>query len=105
MDIGITIRRRREELGLSQEELALAVGYKNRSTITKIESGERDFPRKKLTAFSKALGIPTSKLLPYDDETAYLGNILPPDEFALILAFRNAEPEMRANVLRLLGVR
>lgn len=105
MNIGSVIRQRRESLGLSQEELAFAVGYKTRSTIAKIESGERDFPRKKLSNFSKALGIPAAELLPHEDDSAFLGNILPPDEFALIIAYRNAEPEMRANVLRLLGVR
>ena len=38
------IRRRREELGLSQDELAKKLGYKSRSSINKIEKGENDIP-------------------------------------------------------------
>jgi repressor LexA len=46
--IGKRILERRLELGMSQEELALKVGYKDRSSIAKIESGERDIRQKKL---------------------------------------------------------
>ena len=37
MDIGERIKRRREELDMSQAELARKVGYSSRSTITRIE--------------------------------------------------------------------
>ncbi len=49
------IRKRREELGLSQQELANLLGYKSRSTIAKIESGENDIPQSKIISFAKAL--------------------------------------------------
>ena len=42
MTLGDRIRLRREELRMSQEELATRLGYKSRSTIAKIESGEND---------------------------------------------------------------
>ena len=35
------IKKRREELGMSQDELAQKLGYKSRSTIAKIEKGEK----------------------------------------------------------------
>ena len=35
------IRSRREELGISQDELAKRIGYKSRSSINKIEMGKR----------------------------------------------------------------
>ena len=41
MEIGDRIKARRTELGLSQEELALKVGYTSRSTVNKIEKGTR----------------------------------------------------------------
>ena len=42
MSIGANIKKRRYELRMSQQELADAMGYKTRSTIAKIESGEND---------------------------------------------------------------
>ena len=51
MAVGANIRRRRYELGLSQQELADAMGYKTRSTIAKIESEENDVTEKKLRRF------------------------------------------------------
>ena len=38
-DIGKRIRRRREELGMTQEELADKLHYKSKTTIAKIENG------------------------------------------------------------------
>ena len=40
MEIYKRIRARREELGISQEELAKRMGYRSRSSINKIENGE-----------------------------------------------------------------
>lgn len=39
MTIGERIKFRREELGMSQEELAHKIGYKSRSAVNKIETG------------------------------------------------------------------
>lgn len=39
MTIGQRVKIRREELGMSQEELATKVGYKSKSSINKIELG------------------------------------------------------------------
>ena len=54
-DIYARIRARREELNLSQEELAKRMGYKSRSSINKIEMGENDIPQSKVEAFARAL--------------------------------------------------
>ena len=40
MELYKRIKARREELGMSQEELATKLGYKSRSTINKIEMGK-----------------------------------------------------------------
>lgn len=55
MEIGDRIKKRREELGMSQEELAKKVGYKSRSSINKIEIDGRGLPQSKIVAFAKAL--------------------------------------------------
>ncbi len=55
MSVGSNIKRRRYELKMSQQELADAMGYKTRSTIAKIESGENDVSQKKLIKFANIL--------------------------------------------------
>lgn len=39
MDLAEKVRKRRNELGWSQEELALKMGYKSRVSVNKIECG------------------------------------------------------------------
>lgn len=56
-ELGKKIKQRREELGLSQDELARMLGYKHKSSINKIELGAADVPRAKVPAFAKALGM------------------------------------------------
>ena len=61
MELYKRIKARREELGMSQEELATKLGYKSRSTINKIEMGKNDITQSKIIAFANALH--NSKLL------------------------------------------
>ncbi|MDE5764507.1 MAG: helix-turn-helix domain-containing protein [Ruminococcus sp.] len=71
-DIGTLIRTRREELGMTQDELAEKIGYKSRSSINKIEKGGNDLPRSKITAFAKALDISPSLFI---DESVKTENV------------------------------
>lgn len=48
MEIGDRIKSRREELGMSREELAKKVGYKSRSSVNKIETDGRGLPQNKI---------------------------------------------------------
>ena len=57
------IRKRREQLGLTQGELAEMLGYKSRSTIARIESGENDLNQTKIVEFAKALRVSTYDLM------------------------------------------
>lgn len=57
MPLGENIKQARIMAKMSQEELAQKLGYKSRSTIAKIESGENDLTQKKVTAFAKALNV------------------------------------------------
>lgn len=56
-NIGKRIKKERERLGLSQAELGRLVGYSSRSTINKIEKGERDIPRNKVAKFAQVLDV------------------------------------------------
>lgn len=62
------IKARRKEMGLSQDDLAQLMGYKSRSTINKIESGQVDLSRSKIDKFSKVLQVSPSYLMGWTDE-------------------------------------
>lgn len=61
--IGKRIKIKREEIGFTQEELAKKLGYKNKSTIAKIESGINDIVQSKVVAFAKALNTTEAYLM------------------------------------------
>lgn len=67
-NIGSRIRNRREELGMSQDELARKAGYKSRSSINKIEVDGRGLPQDKLVAIAKALRVSPAYLMGWEDE-------------------------------------
>lgn len=66
MYIGHRIKQRREELGISQEELARRMGYKNRSTIAKIEGEVNDLSQSKVRAFAQALDTTPAYLMDWE---------------------------------------
>lgn len=66
MELYKRIKQRREELGMSQEELAHKLGYKSRSSVNKIELGINDIPQSKISAFASALDVSEAWLLGYD---------------------------------------
>ncbi len=61
------IRARRIELGLTVEDLANKMGYKDKSSISKIENGKADIPQSKVLAFARALNTTTAYLMGIDD--------------------------------------
>ena len=63
MSVGSNIKKRRFELKMSQQELADAMGYKTRSTIAKIESGENDVSQQKLQKFASVLETTVEELI------------------------------------------
>lgn len=67
MTIGSRIKIRREELGISQTELAQRLGYKSRSSINKIELGERSITQQKIKAIADALNTTPSYIMGWKD--------------------------------------
>lgn len=68
MEVGERIKRRREELKMTQKELAQKVGYTSRSSIAKVESNANGMLQSKLNAFANALQTTPAYLLGWDDE-------------------------------------
>ena len=63
------IKNLREELGMSQDELAEKAGYTSRSSIAKIEKGLVDLQQSKIISFANALGVTPSQLMGWDDSS------------------------------------
>lgn len=61
------IKKLREELGMSQDELAEKTGYTSRSSIAKIEKGLVDLQQSKIINFANALGVTPSQLMGWDE--------------------------------------
>lgn len=68
LQIGQRIRDRREELGMSQNDLAELAGYTSRSTIARIEAGEIDLPQSKISAIAKALMVDPKYIFGWTDD-------------------------------------
>ncbi|WP_303900618.1 LexA family transcriptional regulator [Anaerotruncus colihominis] len=65
--IGSRIRNRREELGLSQDELGKRLGYKSRSSINKIELNQRSLTQSKIKAIADALETTPSYIMGWNE--------------------------------------
>lgn len=65
--IGSRIRNRREELGLSQDELGKRLGYKSRSSINKIELDQRNLTQSKIKAIADALETTPAYIMGWDE--------------------------------------
>ncbi len=69
MGIGNKIKQRRIELGMSQDELAKAMGYTSRSTINKIEKDINDITQSKIIKFAEVLHTTQADLMSWDNST------------------------------------
>lgn len=67
-EIGARIMERRQQLGLTQEELAFRMGYKTKSAINKIELGINDVSQSKVVKFAEALHTSVAYLMGWEDE-------------------------------------
>lgn len=67
MELGQNIKNRRIELGLSQSELAFKVGYKDKGSISRIESGAIDLTQSQIERFGKALECTPAFLMGWED--------------------------------------
>lgn len=66
MDLATRVRLRREQLGLSQEDLAIRMGYSSRTSVNKIENG-RPCSQKIIARLSDALGVSIPYLMGWEE--------------------------------------
>ena len=99
------IRARREELNMSQEELAKRLGYKSRSTIAKIESGENDITQSKIVAFAKALGVKPTYLMGWEEAPMPPSFSLTQQEETHIKKYRQLDADSKEEIDDLIDVK
>lgn len=65
----------RKEKGLSQDALAKLTGYKDRSSIAKIEKGQVDLQQSKIELFAKALNTTPEELIGWNSDATACDSI------------------------------
>ena len=87
------IKSRRTELKMSQDTLAELTGYKDRSSIAKIEKGEVDLAESKIREFAKALKVSPQELMGWDepDEQITIAANFDGDEYTADYLYRIKE--------------
>jgi transcriptional regulator with XRE-family HTH domain len=67
MEIGDRVKMLREQQGMTQEELAHKLGYKNKSSVAHIEKN-RDIPRSMVVQLADILGTTPCYLMGWEEE-------------------------------------
>lgn len=99
------IKQRREELDMSQDELAKKAGYKSRSSINKIELGKSDIPQSKIVAIADALSTTPAYLMGWEDKDTASKRIAEQKESNEILdAYNMADIATKNAARRVLGL-
>lgn len=83
MTIGQRIKIRREELNMSQDDLAKKVGYKSRSSINKIELDLYSLKQSKIKAIADALETTPSYIMGWDEEAEEAKKAAPSEKDSL----------------------
>ena len=96
---GERIRNARRERGLTQDELAVAVGV-SRSAVAQWETGRAGQLSANLSRIASALGVGVEYLLHGHDKFAP-GQAGSGDELALLRLYRECAPEDRQILLRM----
>ena len=104
--VGENISLIRKQLGWTQEELALRMGYKSKSTINKIELGINDIPQSKIVKFAEVLGTTPAQLMGWEEEEKASPEEpkLTEGEKMVLELFRKIPEDRQAEALELLRV-
>lgn len=89
------IKQKREQLNISQRELAKLTGLNN-STISRYENLQRDFPINDLPIFCKVLGLDLNEVLNIEPKKE---NKLTTDQEQLITHYNNSNTQGKTIIL------
>ena len=102
--VGDNISWMRRQLGWTQEELALKMGYKSKSTINKIELGINDIPQSKIARFAEVLGTTPARLMGWEEENLPTEETITDGEKVLLELFRQVPEEDQRMLLDMIKV-
>ena len=109
--IGFRVQRRRQQLRMSQEELARRTGYGGKTSISKIEKNVNGIPQDKVSAFAEALQTSELYLIGMVDDPNMSTDEIIRADYAMTLSkkdqilidrFHNADPEKKRIIAYLL---
>ena len=100
MNVGERIRNRRIELGMSQTDLAIKMGYKTKSSICEVEKGGDNLTQNRIAKFAEALNVSPSYLMGWDGTTDYEVR-LDSDEKNLVEIFRKSDKQQKEMIKRI----
>ena len=101
MTVGERVKKARENKGLSQTELAEMLGYKSRSSINKIEQGDRDIPRSSIIKLAEKLDVTPQYLMGWEEEKRSESELTDADRTALKL-FRQLDEQSKQTFIQLM---
>ncbi len=99
------IKQRREELGITQEELGFAINS-DQQQIWRYESGKGKPSAEKLIALAKALNTTIDYLLGESEqpEKSIINNDLTESEMKLISSYRKKSPEAQKKIIDIIEI-
>ena len=112
-ELGMRVREQRKLRGLSQDQLAMKVGYSDKTMVSKIEKGYVDLPLSRIGELSYALGVSPYYLMGMTDDPKFDHRTLMPSttqaeavrpEHRLYSAYRSASAKTKQAVCLLLEV-
>lgn len=100
MDIYDRIRFLREQRGMSQDELAKKIGYKDRTAVSRIECGQRQVKQSMIVKLAEALQTTPAYLMGWEEEET-----ISAEDRALLAAYHRSGDGIQEAVRVLLGLK
>lgn len=95
MTVAERIKKRRLELNLSQTELAKKAGYKDKTSISKLEHSENDITIKQIARLADSLNTTISYLMGWGDVAEEIGKNLSCDVSEVSRTENNSDNALR----------
>lgn len=67
-ELGLRLKELRKSKGYSQYQLAELMGYKDHSTLAKVETGVNDITVETLYRYAEVLGVSVKEILKFDSK-------------------------------------
>ena len=97
--VGERIKKRREDLGLSQMQLAIKMGYNNRSAISRAETSGDEIGANRVKKFAEALNCTPAYLMGWKD----VDFVVEDEDLEFVVeAYRHSDDSTKEMVKRLL---